>query len=365
MTDTDYMRLALQMAESTQGQTSPNPVVGAVVVKNGKVIGMGAHLQAGHEHAEVHALSMAGAQADGATIYITLEPCSHFGLTPPCANLIIEKNIKRAVIATYDPNPDVAGQGVKRLEQAGIEVTTGVGKEQADWLNRHFFHYIETRKPYVTLKTAASLDGKTSTYSGESQWITGEKAREDSHVLRHQHDAILVGIGTVLQDDPTLTARLKNGASQPTRIVLDHHLKIPLTANMLQDDEAPVWIFCAKNADKEKLKSLEESGASVFPSSSPYVNINEVLQILGDKKVLSVYVEGGAEIHGSFLENQAFQEMICYIAPKLIGGKAAPSVIGGQGIASIMEVPNLNIHSVENIGDDIKITATVKRGENA
>ncbi|RSL32041.1 bifunctional diaminohydroxyphosphoribosylaminopyrimidine deaminase/5-amino-6-(5-phosphoribosylamino)uracil reductase RibD [Salibacterium salarium] len=360
MIDEEYMRLALQMAESTQGQTSPNPAVGAIVVNNGNVVGMGAHLQAGQAHAEVHALSMAGDQAEGATIYITLEPCSHFGKTPPCANLIIEKNIKRAVIATLDPNPDVGGQGVKKLEQAGIEVTTGVEKEKAYWLNRYFFHFIRTGTPYVTLKTAASLDGKTATNSGESQWITGSKAREDSHVLRHQHDAILVGIGTVLQDDPTLTARLKNGANHPIRVVLDRHLRIPLSAKMLQDDYASVWVFCSKEADNNKMELLEKAGVSVFPCSTSSVDIKEVLQTLAENQVLSVYVEGGASVHGSFLEAKAFQEMVCYMAPKLIGGKAAPSVIGGEGIASITEVPHVNIRSVEHVGNDLKITTVYK-----
>lgn len=362
MTDNDYMKLALQMAHSTKGQTSPNPVVGAVVVKNGRVVGMGAHLKAGTQHAEVHALNMAGSDAEGATIYVTLEPCSHFGKTPPCADLIIDKKVKRAVLATLDPNPQVSGNGVEKLKRAGIEVTVGVEKEEADWLNRHFFHYIRTGLPYVTLKSAASLDGKTATHTGESQWITGPSAREDGHVLRHEHDAILVGIGTVLKDNPSLTVRTSNGGIHPIRIILDHHLRTPLTAKLLTDNKAPVWIFCSRETDRAKINRLEKAGAEVIPVSSK-IEAFEVLQILGNRKLQSVYVEGGAAVHGSFLEAKAFQEIVCYIAPKLIGGADAPTVIGGTGFSSMSQVPQLDVISVEQLETDIKMVAVPKRKE--
>ncbi|SDH10098.1 diaminohydroxyphosphoribosylaminopyrimidine deaminase / 5-amino-6-(5-phosphoribosylamino)uracil reductase [Alteribacillus persepolensis] len=360
MIDKEHMRLALQMARQTKGQTSPNPVVGAVVVKNGRVCGFGAHLRAGEEHAEVHALNMAGDEADGATIYVTLEPCSHYGKTPPCADLIIEKNIKRAVIATEDPNPEVAGTGIQKLKDAGIEVSVGIEREAANWLNRYFFHYIRTNIPYVTLKTAASLDGKTATKTGESKWITGEQARDDGHILRHEHDAILVGVNTVLEDDPSLTARAYNGGIHPVRIILDHHLKTPVHANMLRDKKAPVWIICSPEAESSRRKQLEQAGAKLFPVSAA-IDIHEVLQLLGSLKIQSLYVEGGASVHGSFLEAGAFQEVVSYLAPKLIGGHSAPSVIAGNGIRAMSDVSELEIVTLEQLGSDIKIVAVPKK----
>ena len=202
MKDTDYMSLAIELAKQTKGQTSPNPVVGAVVVKDNAVVGLGAHLKAGEPHAEVHAIRMAGDKAKNATIYVTLEPCSHHGRTPPCSNLIIESKIKRVVIASVDPNPLVAGSGIKRLQDAGIKVEVGLLRKQADELNEVFFHYISTKRPYITIKSATSLDGKIATSTGESKWITGEEARNDVHQYRHEHDAILVGVNTV---DPPST----------------------------------------------------------------------------------------------------------------------------------------------------------------
>ncbi|WP_026700196.1 bifunctional diaminohydroxyphosphoribosylaminopyrimidine deaminase/5-amino-6-(5-phosphoribosylamino)uracil reductase RibD [Salibacterium aidingense] len=360
MTDEEYMRLALEMAEATTGQTSPNPVVGAVVVKDGKVAGMGAHLKAGEKHAEIHALTMAGTKAENSTIYVTLEPCSHVGKTPPCVDAIIENKVKRAVIATLDPNPRVSGTGVKKLEEAGLEVTTGVLQEKADWLNRYFFHYMKTGLPYVTLKTAVSLDGKTATAAGQSQWITGPEAREDTHLLRHQHDAIMAGIGTVLQDDPSLTARPANGGIQPVRVVLDHHLRMPVKAKMIQDQAAPVWIICSTEADPAKKLELEQTGAVVHQLPESSIHLKDVLRLLGGHGLVSVFVEGGAEVHGSFVEKKLFQEFISYTAPKLIGGREAPSAAEGRGIASLAEVPDLDICSVESLGRDIKITAVQK-----
>ncbi|SFE32501.1 bifunctional diaminohydroxyphosphoribosylaminopyrimidine deaminase/5-amino-6-(5-phosphoribosylamino)uracil reductase RibD [Alteribacillus iranensis] len=363
MTDEEYMELALQVAQATKGQTSPNPVVGAAVVKNGRLLGVAAHLKAGEAHAEVNALTMAGEEAKGATIYVTLEPCSHYGKTPPCADLIIEKQIKRAVVATKDPNPEVAGNGIKKLEEAGIEVTFGVLKDEADWLNRHFFHYINTGLPYVTLKTASSLDGKTATTLKESQWITGPDAREDGHRLRHQNDAILVGSGTVLSDDPSLTVRLPNGGLSPCRVILDTHLKTSPEAKMLEDHQAPVWIICGKDADQEKREALRYKGAVILPTSRTHIDIHEVLSILGEKGITSLYVEGGSSVHGSFLEEKAFQEIVCYVAPKLIGGVNAPPVIGGEGFAHMEDTVDLEIVSTEHVGKDLKITALPRKKE--
>lgn len=361
MTDEEYMQLALNLASATKGQTSPNPVVGAIVVKNGKVIGMGAHLKRGEAHAEVIALQMAGNEAENADVYVTLEPCSHYGKTPPCAELLIEKRVKRVVIATEDPNEQVSGQGIEKLKQAGIQVETGILQEKAEWLNRHFFHYIRTGQPYVTLKTAASLDGKTATRTGESKWITGEAARLAGHDLRHTHDAILVGVETVMADDPSLTVRRPNGGIHPIRVIVDRHLRTPLSSKMIQDKEAPVWILCTKEADEEKKRQLENRGVQVFSFPSINIDVRDVLTFLGKKEITSLYVEGGATVHASFVENHLFQEIVCFIAPKIIGGRDAPSVIGGEGIASMEEITSLDIVSLDRVGEDIQIVAIPKK----
>ncbi|MFC3884331.1 bifunctional diaminohydroxyphosphoribosylaminopyrimidine deaminase/5-amino-6-(5-phosphoribosylamino)uracil reductase RibD [Bacillus songklensis] len=363
MKDDDYMKLAIELAKATMGQTNPNPVVGAVVVNNGEVVGMGAHLRAGEAHAEVHALQMAGERAKGATIYVTLEPCSHYGKTPPCADLVVKKGIKRAVIASLDPNPLVSGKGIERMKAAGISVETGILKEEADALNKIFFHYIKTKIPYVTLKTASSLDGKTATVTGDSKWITGEQARLDVHQLRHQHDAILVGVQTVIADNPSLTTRLPGGGKHPIRIVLDASLRIPEECTLLNDGEAPTWIITGNNIDPEKAGRLRNSFVEIFPLPTEKIDIKEALTFLGEKGVTSLLVEGGSTVHGSFLKAGRFNQMISYVAPKLIGGKEAPTLFGGEGIPNINEAVQLKIQSVEYVGDDLKLTAVPLEGE--
>lgn len=361
--DYEYMKLAIELAKTTRGQTSPNPVVGSVVVNNGEVVGMGAHLRAGEAHAEVNALKMAGERARGGTIYVTLEPCSHHGKTPPCADLIIEKGLSKVVVASLDPNPLVSGRGIERIKAAGISVETGILKEEADALNKVFFHYIKTRTPYVTLKTASSLDGKTATVTGESKWITGEEARLDVHQLRHEHDSILVGVQTVIADNPSLTTRLPNGGKHPIRIVLDHKLRIPEESTLLRDGQAPTWIMTGNNIDSAKADRVRNSFVEVFPLSSDTISIEEVLMFLGEKGITSLLVEGGSTIHGSFLKAGRFNEVISYVAPKLIGGEGAPTLFGGEGIPNIDEAVQLEIQSVEHIGKDLKITAVPLEGE--
>lgn len=361
MTDKEYMKLALQLAEATRGQTSPNPMVGAVVVKNGEIAGIGAHLRAGEGHAEVHALQMAGEKAKGATVYVTLEPCSHYGKTPPCCELLIEKEVKRVVIAALDNNPLVSGRGMRRLQEAGIEVETGVLEEEAKNLNKVFFHYMKTKRPYVTLKTAVSLDGKIATATGESKWITGRPAREDVHRYRHEHDAILVGVNTVITDDPSLTTRLPNGGKNPIRIVLDTHLRTPLSSQILQDGLAPTWIVTGSHVSKEKIQ-LYEAHATILPMSTSMITIEELLSVLGEKGILSLFAEGGQHIHASFLEEGYWDQLIMYMSPRLIGGQHAPSFFGGNGFTALQDAPLLSIQSLEQIGDDIKLVA-VRRNE--
>ncbi|TWI54664.1 bifunctional diaminohydroxyphosphoribosylaminopyrimidine deaminase/5-amino-6-(5-phosphoribosylamino)uracil reductase RibD [Halalkalibacter nanhaiisediminis] len=361
MNDQDYMKLALQLAESTRGQTSPNPMVGSVVVKDGAIVGVGAHLKAGEGHAEVQALKMAGEKARGGTIYVTLEPCSHYGKTPPCADLIIEQGLKRVVVATGDPNPAVAGRGLDKLRQAGLEVVFGICQEEADALNEVFFHYMKNATPFVTLKSATTLDGKTATTTGKSKWITSPAAREDTHRYRHTHDAILVGIGTVLADNPSLTTRLPNGGKNPIRVVLDRTLRTPLDTKLVTDQEAPTWILTTEQASKEKQEALEQFGVEVV--RLPDDSIQTVLQVLGSKGVTSLFVEGGAEVNGSFLKARAINQIIMYMAPKLFGGNGALTAIGGEGFLEVDEALQLDIIEVTTIGADIKVVAKVKEGE--
>ncbi|GAE25639.1 diaminohydroxyphosphoribosylaminopyrimidine deaminase [Halalkalibacter wakoensis JCM 9140] len=358
MNDVYYMKLALDLARSTKGQTSPNPMVGSVVVKDGAIIGMGAHLRAGEGHAEVQALTMAGEKARGATIYVTLEPCSHYGKTPPCADLIIERGLKRVVVATGDSNPEVAGQGLAKLREAGLEVEFGICQEEANELNEVFFHFMKKQIPFVTLKSATTLDGKTATVTGQSKWITGPEAREDVHRYRHEHDAILVGIGTVLADNPSLTTRLPAGGKNPIRVVLDHTLKIPVNANLVQDQEAPTWILTTDSASQVKQNELTQYGVLVV--RLPDLSVETILSFLGTKTVTSVFVEGGSEVNGSFLEARAVNQVITYLAPKLFGGKFAPTAIGGNGFAKVDEALELDVKEVTTIGNDIKVVSRLK-----
>jgi diaminohydroxyphosphoribosylaminopyrimidine deaminase / 5-amino-6-(5-phosphoribosylamino)uracil reductase len=360
LTDENYMRLAIEVAKSGRGQTSPNPVVGAVIVKDGRVIGIGAHLRAGEEHAEVHALRMAGRNAENATAYVTLEPCSHHGKTPPCSDLLIENKVKRVVIATTDPNPLVAGSGIDRLTQAGIKVDVGIMKEEADGLNSIFYHFIDTKTPYVTLKSATSLDGKTATVTGESMWITSEESRLDVHRYRHEHDAILVGVNTVITDNPSLTTRLPNGGKNPIRIILDTSLRTPLDSKVLIDGEAETWIIVGKKVNKENINLYTQRGSIILQMDTERITIRNLLKLLGERGITSLFVEGGAEVNGSFIQEKQFNQMITYIAPKLIGGRKAPTSIGGSGIEKINDALNLTIKAVEQIGEDIKITSELK-----
>ncbi|MBT2637856.1 bifunctional diaminohydroxyphosphoribosylaminopyrimidine deaminase/5-amino-6-(5-phosphoribosylamino)uracil reductase RibD [Bacillus sp. ISL-39] len=357
MNDQDYMALAINLASATEGQTSPNPQVGAVLVKDGRIIGMGAHLKAGEPHAEVHAITMARDKAKDATLYVTLEPCSHFGKTPPCSNLVIDSGIKKVFVASVDPNPLVGGAGVKKMLEAGLDVQVGLMEEEAKALNKVFFHYISTGLPYVTLKSATSLDGKIATVTGESKWITGEEARKDVHRFRHSHDAILVGVNTVIKDNPSLTTRIESGGKNPVRVVLDNTLRTPLDSRIVNDRAAETIIVTGGRAEAERIKQFTELGIEVIKLETEQVEIHGMLKKLGDWGITSIYVEGGAEVHGSFLKEKAFQQVIAYIAPKLIGGKNAPAAYGGGGIARLEDTVSLEIRDVKQIGQDIRIIA--------
>ncbi len=360
MNDNHYMSLALQLAKGTTGQTSPNPMVGAVIVKDGAIVGIGAHLRAGEPHAEVHALQMAGDQAKGADLYVTLEPCSHHGRTPPCVEAVLKAGIARVVIAVLDPNPLVAGRGAARLREAGVEVIVGVLEEEARRLNEVFFHYITTGRPFVTVKTASTLDGKIATESGDSRWITGEEARKQVHELRRQHDAILVGVNTVIADDPALTVRLDGVESgkQPVRIVLDTHLRIPLTARIITDGKAPTWIYTSERSSQEKKAALTEQGVRIITlEAEQKLPIPQVLATLGQRGITSLFVEGGAAVNGSFLEARAIQKIVSYMSVKLVGGGRAPTPFGGAGMEWMGDAVLLRDMELERVGErDIRIS---------
>jgi diaminohydroxyphosphoribosylaminopyrimidine deaminase/5-amino-6-(5-phosphoribosylamino)uracil reductase len=357
MNDIEYMRLALTLAESVKGQTSPNPPVGSVIVKNGRIVGMGAHLKAGEGHAEVQAIKMAGQLAEGSTVYVTLEPCSHHGKTPPCAELLIANEVSRVIIATKDPNPLVGGKGIERLKEAGIDVEVGVLQDEANHLYDMFFHYISTKTPYVTLKTAVTLDGKTATSTGSSKWITGTEAREDVHRYRHSHDAILVGVNTVIEDNPSLTTRLSGGGLNPIRIVLDHQLRTPLHSKIINDGEAETWIVTSIYANKALKEQLLSKGIRVIEMDQERISIKSLLVKLGELSITSLLVEGGSVVNGSFLKEKAYNQVVTYIAPKLVGGREAPGFIGGEGILQMNDAHPLTFKSIEKLGNDLKIIA--------
>ena len=349
-----YMRKALLLAKKASGNTSPNPLVGAVIVKNDKVIAKGFHKKAGEDHAEVDALKkISSEEAKGAQMYVTLEPCSHFGRTPPCADAIIKAGIKEVYIATLDPNPLVAGTGVRKLEKAGIKVKTGVLEEEAKLLNEVFFKWILTKKPFVVSKFAMTLDGKIATITGDSKWISNEKSRMFTHELRNIYDAILVGKGTVLKDDPLLTCRKKNGKN-PIRIILDSHCEIPLNKNVFTDKSTKTILVTINESDT---KEAEKLGIEVIKTQSikNRVDIEELLKILGDKNISSVLVEGGSEVHGTFFEQKLVDKVHVFIAPKIIGG-CGSSPVTSMGIDKISDALFLKKLSYKNFDEDIMIT---------
>ncbi|PLS15986.1 riboflavin biosynthesis protein RibD [Bacillus sp. M6-12] len=355
-----YMNVALELASATRGQTAPNPVVGSVIVNNGQIVGMGAHLKAGEPHAEVHALRMAGEKAKGAAIYVTLEPCSHYGRTPPCAEAIIAAGIKRVIIASQDPNPHVSGKGLKMLKEAGIEVTVGVLAEKADRLNEVFFYNMSNHLPFVTMKQAITLDGKIATKTGDSKWITGEISRQDVHNDRRMHDAILVGANTILRDNPRLTNRSQASEKQPIRLILDTTLKIPRDSNVLTDGIAPTWIITGSEVADEKAAQYESDNIKVIKMISPKIRIENTLEMLFEKGVTSIYVEGGQQVNASFLKSGAVNRIITYISPKVIGGNEAANMIGDLQVMTMNEAFQLSFESIEQLGEDIKITSKLK-----
>ena len=322
----NHMKTALHLAARGKGRTSPNPMVGAVIVKNGAIVGSGYHHKAGTPHAEIHALQEAGNQTSGADLYVTLEPCCHTGRTPPCTEAIVRSGIKRVFIATLDPNPLVAGKGAQALTAAGIEIRTGIMEDEARQLNEVFFKYIRTKTPFIALKAATSLDGKIADATGESKWITSDVARLHGHGLRDTYDAILVGVGTVIADNPSLTCRLPDGRGRdPARIIVDSRLSLDEKCRVLQQDSpAPTIIATTAAAPPDKMKRIEKLARLVVVNDAPPVDLPLLLKGLGEMEITSVLVEGGSRINGSFLRQNLIDKFYIYIAPKIIGDHKAP-----------------------------------------
>lgn len=350
-----YMKMALDLAKKGKGWTSPNPLVGAVIVKDGKVIGQGYHEKYGQPHAEVNAITSAEEDVTEATVYVTLEPCSHFGKTPPCSDLLIDKNIKRVVVGTLDPNPLVAGKGIERLRNNGIEVVIGVLEEESQRMNEIFMKYIVTKIPFVVMKNAMSLDGKIATVTGESQWISGESSRKQVHALRHELAGIMVGIETIIKDDPQLTSRTLNSRN-PIRIVVDSKLRIPIMSNVLtHQDKAKTIVATTRRANKEKLEMLKQMEIEVIVTKEKdgKVNLQELMKVLGTKGIDSILLEGGATLNFSALEEGIVDKIQSYIAPKIIGGKEAKTAVEGAGVHSLKNAFQIDRMTAVMVGEDL------------
>ena len=362
MTDQNYMRRAIQLAKQGEGWTNPNPMVGAVIVKNGRIIGKGYHKKCGELHAERNAIASLTESAEGATIYVTLEPCCHYGKTPPCTEAIIEQKIKRVVIGSRDPNPKVSGKGIKMLQEAGIEVIEDFMREECDRLNPVFFHYITTKTPYVVMKYAMTLDGKIATKTGESKWITGEAARAEVQHMRHRYMGIMAGIGTVLADDPMLNVRVE-GWKSPIRILCDSGLRIPLDGQIVKS--AGKYRTIVAYADSEnteaKRKRLHEMGVETIccPDENNQVDLKKLMKYLGEEGIDSILLEGGGTLNDSALRAGIVQEVQAFIAPKLFGGMNSKTPVEGIGVRFPSEAVKLKCTDICQIGEDIRITCQV------
>lgn len=361
LTDEEYMQRALALAVKAEGDTSPNPMVGCVIVDDeGNIVGEGYHHKAGEPHAEVNALAEAKHLAKGATAYVTLEPCAHYGRTGPCCVALARAGIKKVVVACTDPNPKVAGQGIEYLRLQGVEVVTGVCEKEALRLNERFFTWITKERPFITLKYAMTLDGKIATANADSKWITGEAARTFAHRLRRQHDAVLVGIGTVLADDPELTTRMVQGKN-PVRVVLDTKLRISLMATVL-NPAAETIIFTGMEADEDKanaLNALPNVEVVRLSAEEGKLPIAKVVAALAERGITSLLVEGGSSVHGAFYDAGLADRVYAFVAPKIIGGKNALPPVGGAGSEFVAEGWLLEEVEVQKLGTDIMVTGLV------
>lgn len=361
MTDTEYMQSALQLAMKGRGLVNPNPMVGAVIVKDGTIIGQGYHRKYGELHAERNALASCEISAAGATMYVTLEPCCHYGKTPPCTDAILKSGIRRVVIGSCDPNPLAAGKGLELLRSHGTQVTTGVLKEECDALNQSFFHYIQKRTPYVIMKYAMTMDGKIATHTGKSQWITGEAARQQVHEDRHRYSAIMTGVGTVLADDPLLTCRLENSRN-PLRIICDTHLRTPLRSKLVTTAEIAGTLLATADNNYDRHRPYLEAGCSILvvPQKEGHIDLNCLMAALGERKIDSILLEGGGTLNWSALQSGIVNKVQAYIAPKLFGGGGKTPVMG-LGTDSPDQAFRLGKPAISWVGEDILLESEVIR----
>lgn len=361
--DEQMMARAISLARNGLGRTSPNPLVGAVIVRDGRIVAEGWHRKAGTPHAEIHALNMAGELARGATVYVSLEPCAHYGRTGPCAKALVEAGVSRVVVAMTDPNPKVAGKGIAILQEAGIQVTTGVLEQEARQLNEVFLKWMTTGLPFVALKTAMTLDGKIATAAGQSQWITNEASRYETHRLRDVYDGILVGINTALADNPALTTRLKEYPGRnPVRIVVDSRARLPLDSKLVTDGAARTIVAVTAGAPADRLEALRSAGAEVIVAGSgDQVDMHSLMEQLGAMKISSVLVEGGGSVNFSLLQAGLVDRVYAFIAPKLVGGRDALTPVEGDGFRELSHAVELEDIQLRQLGSDVLLTGIVKR----
>ncbi len=378
--DEKYMKMAIELSKKAIGHTAPNPIVGCVVVKDGEIVSTGYHEKIGGFHAERNALLKVGDEARGADLYVTLEPCCHHGKTPPCTDIIIEKGIKRVIMGAHDPNPKVDGGGIKVLEANGIEVITGVMEDECMRANEVFMHYMTAKRPFVALKYAMTLDGKIATRTGDSKWVTGEKAREHTHYLRNMYSAILVGIGTVLADDPMLNCRIDGGVD-PVRIICDNNFRLPLDSRIAKtaDKIKTIVVGCKEgaagvcdeagktndvaeneNTKAQRMEMLSKQGIDIILLDNKN-DISLLLDELYKREIDSVLIEGGCGIHGSFVDSGLVDRVYAYIAPKIVGGADALGVVGGCGKEMMRDAFAMENIDIMRFGEDICITGTPKR----
>lgn len=354
--DEKYMKIALNLATEGEGKVNPNPLVGAVVVKDNKIIGSGYHKYYGGPHAEVYALQEAGENANGADIYVTLEPCSHYGKTPPCCDAIINAGIKRCIIAMKDPNPLVCGRGIKKMQEAGIEVISGIMEKESQSLNKIFIKYITTKIPYVFLKTAITMDGKIATKTGDSKWISNEEAREEVQVLRNKYMGIMVGINTVISDNPRLTSRIANGVD-PYRIIIDPNLKIDDKYNIIKNnkDKKTIVVTSEKNIGTQKYLMLKGYDVDFITMKGFDFKILEILKKLGEKSIDSILIEGGSKVISKVIKEKVLDEGVLFIAPKIVGDSSAVSIVSGMDTINMCDAIKLKNPTYEIYQDNIAV----------
>ena len=360
VTHEHWMKRALLLARKGKGRTSPNPLVGAVLVKRGKVVGEGYHAKAGEAHAEIVALRKAGKEARGSTLYVNLEPCTHYGKTPPCAPAVIQAGVRRVVVGMVDPNPVVKGKGISTLRKAGIDVHSGTLEKECKTLNEAFCKYILMKVPFVILKAAATLDGRIATRDGESKWIASEASRRLVHQLRNEVDAVVVGVGTVLRDDPLLTARIRGGRD-PVRIILDSRLRIPEDARVIGISSSRTLIATTPLAPKDKIERLDKAGAQVLliESKNGRVDLRAFLSKMGEMGMMSVLVEGGGRVNGAFLDEGLVDKFLLFLSPRLMGDPQSPGIFQGKGFEHLKDSISVKDVKVKRIGEDILVEGYV------